>query len=359
MSNIEKLNNKISKGEITSPFSDIDFFKYYNFKVDEFPMGKFYPKGTLIMVRSATVGEIEDISTVDDLNEEDTEEKVYNLLNSCVKVKYKGDVKPLSYLKDGDLLYMFFLLKELSFQKSSHLIIKTDCDCGNEAKIELKRGSFKYHDIPFEIEEYYNEKTASFLFELNNGKVFNLKLPCVGIKRSFKDYKLVNDDIGENFLNILQMLLKDTDYIDSDTIDKIINDMERSSMIGIDEFNFLNSVSNYMNFGIKKAVGKCSCGLDVSTEMAYPSFDQLLALFKLPIDSMIKNKLQISKHYNISLSEIDSMPFWKYEESIKIINELQEEENKERKKQEKQQQSSNFNPSSYMNKMSQMGNRFK
>ena len=49
------------------------------------------------------------------------------------------------------------------------------------------------------------------------------------------------------------------------------------------------------------------------------------------------------------------------EENIKIVNELTEEEEKSRKKQEDEQQknSPNFNPSSYMNSMGSMANKFK
>ena len=49
------------------------------------------------------------------------------------------------------------------------------------------------------------------------------------------------------------------------------------------------------------------------------------------------------------------------EENIKIINELTEEEEKQRKKQEESQQANmpNFNPSSYMNNMNSMANKFK
>jgi len=49
------------------------------------------------------------------------------------------------------------------------------------------------------------------------------------------------------------------------------------------------------------------------------------------------------------------------EENISIVNELTDEEEKQRKKEEEKQQSSqpNFNPSSYMNNMNSMVNKFK
>jgi hypothetical protein len=47
------------------------------------------------------------------------------------------------------------------------------------------------------------------------------------------------------------------------------------------------------------------------------------------------------------------------EENIKIVNELTEEEEKRQKKEEGMQKMPNFNPSSMMNGMSSMANKFK
>lgn len=54
-------------------------------------------------------------------------------------------------------------------------------------------------------------------------------------------------------------------------------------------------------------------------------------------------------------------PFWQFEENTKIINELAEEEDKHRKKEEEKQKMNtpNFNPSSYMNNINSMSNKFK
>jgi hypothetical protein len=79
------------------------------------------------------------------------------------------------------------------------------------------------------------------------------------------------------------------------------------------------------------------------------------------LTSLLKNKLLLQKNYHLQEWAIDEWPFWMLEENIKIVNELTEEEEKQRKKQEEEQQKGmpNFNPSSYMNNMSNMANKFK
>ena len=66
----------------------------------------------------------------------------------------------------------------------------------------------------------------------------------------------------------------------------------------------------------------------------------------------------LSKHYHMSERDANDLPFWQFEEVVKIVNELTEEENKEREKQDKGQ-NQNFNPSSYMRDFSSMANKFK
>jgi hypothetical protein len=78
-----------------------------------------------------------------------------------------------------------------------------------------------------------------------------------------------------------------------------------------------------------------------------------------PLNSLLKNKLLLQKNYHLQEIAIDSWPFWMLEENIKIVNELTEEEEKRQKKEEGMQKMPNFNPSSMMNGMSSMANKFK
>jgi hypothetical protein len=81
----------------------------------------------------------------------------------------------------------------------------------------------------------------------------------------------------------------------------------------------------------------------------------------MPLRPLLKNKLLLQKHYHVAESSIDEWPFWMLEENISIVNELTDEEEKQKKKEEEKQQGSqpNFNPSSYMNNMNSMANKFK
>ena len=81
----------------------------------------------------------------------------------------------------------------------------------------------------------------------------------------------------------------------------------------------------------------------------------------MPLKPLLKNKLLLQKHYHINEFCINEWPFWMLEENIKIINELTDDEEKQRKKEEEVQQKNtpNFNPSSYMKGLGDIGNKFK
>lgn len=77
------------------------------------------------------------------------------------------------------------------------------------------------------------------------------------------------------------------------------------------------------------------------------------------LKSLLRNKLLLQKNFNLQEISIDEWPYWMLEENIIIANELTEEEEKQRDKDDGKMQSSNFNPSSYMNQMKSMANKFK
>lgn len=60
----------------------------------------------------------------------------------------------------------------------------------------------------------------------------------------------------------------------------------------------------------------------------------------------------------MSIDNAMNLPFWRYEQFVDIENKLAEDEKAQREEQETSQ-SSGMNPSSYLNQMSGMANKFK
>lgn len=76
-------------------------------------------------------------------------------------------------------------------------------------------------------------------------------------------------------------------------------------------------------------------------------------MFRINIESLVRNKLYICKDFHIQPSEIDRMWYFEYEQILKEINAHIKEQEKQNEEQQKQYGNlqKNMNPSSMMNSM--------
>ena len=250
--------------------TDLQFF---NFDIKELPCGEFYPSGTVFMVRPAQVREIQSYSRVDDNNFYDIVEKMNDILQSCVRVKY-SDGKIGSYIevKDQDRLFLVFLIRELTFQQGNSLTVNSKCSCGEDVQMELKRDNFSFHKIDEKLERYFSASTRTYHFSTINGREFELTPPNIGLQKSFTDYilKESNEKRTPNlsFLKIIPFMLAGRTSITYEGIKAKLKEFEEIDDIS---FQFLNAAVGKMTFGIKELKKKCSCGEEVHTDMQFPN----------------------------------------------------------------------------------------
>lgn len=247
--------------------------QYFNFDVKEMPCGIFYPAGTVIMVRPAQVKEIQSYSMVDDNNFYDIVEKMNDILQSCVRIKY-SDGRMGSYLeiKDQDRLFLIFLIRELTFQQGNSLTVTSRCSCGNDLQLELKRDNFEFHKIDEKLDRFFSAASRSYHFSTINGKEFELTPPNIGLQKAFTDYILRENNEKRtpnlSFLKIIPFMLSGRSSITYEGIKSKLAEFEQIDDIS---FQFLNSAVSKMTFGVKELKKKCSCGEEVHTEMQFPN----------------------------------------------------------------------------------------
>jgi len=250
--------------------TDLQFF---NFDIKELPCGEFYPSGTVFMVRPAQVREIQAYSMVDDNNFYDIVEKMNDILQSCVRVKYPdGKVGSYIEVKDQDRLFLVFLIRELTFQQGNSLTVNSKCSCGEDVQMELKRDNFSFHEIDEKLERYFSASTRTYHFSTVNGREFELTPPNIGLQKSFTDYilKESNEKRTPNlsFLKIIPFMLAGRTSITYEGIKAKLKEFEEIDDIS---FQFLNAAVGKMTFGIKELKKKCACGEEVHTDMQFPN----------------------------------------------------------------------------------------
>jgi len=210
---------------------------------------------------------------VDDNNFYDIVEKMNDMLQSCIRIKY-SDGKLGSYLdiKDQDRLYLIFTIRELTFQQGNSLNVNVRCNCGNELQVELTRKNFNFHEIDEKLLKFYNRNTGSYKFTTVNGKTFELTPPNIGLQKAFTDYiiKENNEKKSPNlaFLKIIPFMLSGRSNITYDGIKAKLKEFEDMDEVS---FQFLNAAVGKMTFGIKELKKTCACGEEIHTDMQFPN----------------------------------------------------------------------------------------
>jgi len=249
--------------------TDLHFF---NMDIRELPCGQFYPTGTLFMVRPAQVREIQAYSMVDDANFYDVVEKMNDMLQACVRIKYPdGKMGSFLEIKDQDRLFLIFLIRELTFQQGNSLAVTAKCGCGSDVKIELNRKSFVFHELDEKLDRFFNHSSRSYQFKTINGKSFDITPPNIGLQKAFTDFiiKENNEKRTPNlaFLKIIPFMMGGRTNITYDGIKAKVKEFEEMDDIS---FQFLNAAINKMTFGIKELKSICECGEEVRTDMQFP-----------------------------------------------------------------------------------------
>ena len=266
--------NSTDDGQKSQPDSSrATDLQYFNFDIRELPCGKYYPAGTMFMVRPAQVREIQAYSMVDDQNFVDVVEKMNDMLQACVRIKYPdGKVASFLEVKDQDRLFLIFLIRELTFQQGNNLSVTTSCTCGQQVPIELRRENFHFHEIDEKLDKYFNNGSRCFNFKTINGKSFDVTPPNIGLQKSFTEYIIKENNEKRNpnmaFLKIIPFMMPGRTSITYDGIKAKVAEFEKMDDIS---FQFLNAAVSKLTIGIKELKKKCSCGEEVHTDMQFPN----------------------------------------------------------------------------------------
>ena len=279
--------NEISNDIKIKSGNDLDFL---NVDLDMLPMGMFYQPGTKIKIRAAKVQEVQAYSVVDDRNIVDVTEKMNQLLASCSTVILPNG-KKVSYkhIKDGDRLFIVFMIRELTFISGNSLSKNVTCNsCKREFAIpyratankEYARTIYNY-DMPEELEKFFNEEKRCFVFNINNAN-YELAPPTIGIQEAFyEDMKKkvqAKKEPNVAFLKIIPYMLYNRTSISEDGIFAKEDEFKRMNM---KVFQILTQAVDKMKFGSKELIMKCPvCNEEVHTEMTFPK--SAASLFIIP-----------------------------------------------------------------------------
>jgi hypothetical protein len=176
--------------------------------------GMFYPEGTEISIRSAKVTEVRHFSTIDETNVLDIDEKLNQILESCIRITSAN--KRLSYkdILEEDRFYIILSIRDLTFpEPESNLKIDHTSKKGEKHEIEIKKEYFQYFKIPTELDKYYDSTRKSFMIETKSFGTIEMAPPAIGVMQKItayiKEKQQKGQKVDQSILQIIPYLHKD------------------------------------------------------------------------------------------------------------------------------------------------------
>ena len=196
--------------------------------------GLFYPKGTVVAIRSATGGEIRHWST---LQEDDgspnylssLDDMLNYVIERCVTIKTEGDnagtILSWKDIKEVDRFYIILAIQELTFPKGEN---KLQVKVSDTKKVDVRKEMVHYISFDSALMKYYDEDTRSFILEFKSGKKLELNIPSVGVTQWLKQYvfrkQRMQEFFDEDYLNFAPFIVLQWRGLNDDTYSKYVED---------------------------------------------------------------------------------------------------------------------------------------
>ncbi len=196
--------------------------------IDSLPSrGLFYPEGTKIWIKSATVG---DIKTWTSMNEEDiseVNEKMQSIIESCCVITFPKEYRYQARWKDLidiDRMYLLFAIHDYTFPEGSNDVqLKID----EKTNIILQKENVKFMEFPEKLMKYYNAEKRCFSFPTRNAKAFaktdgkmDIYITTIGVGDFLTEYirrcEARNDNYDRDFVEYASLLIPNWRLMTSD-----------------------------------------------------------------------------------------------------------------------------------------------
>jgi len=215
--------------------------------------GMFYPDGTEISIRSAKVAEVRHFSTIEESNVLDIDEKLNQIVESCVRITCNTTRLSYKDILEEDRFFIILSIRELTFpEPESSLKIEHMSKKNEKHEIEIKKDYFQYFKIPSELDKYYDNDAKSFMIETKSFGTISMRPPVIGVMQKITAYIREKQQKGEK---IDQSVLQIVPYLHHDWRgfnDKSIFDFEiELNGWSSKKYNLVYTLAEKMKVGIQ------------------------------------------------------------------------------------------------------------
>ena len=242
--------------------------------------GLFYPEGSEITIKSATVSEIRQWSTIDDSDMLDIDDKLNYIIEKCCRFKVKGGQSWLSWRDNSELdrLALIFMIQEMTFPSDQNsLYVKFECtgSCDQDTKwtddVKIRSQMLNFIDLPKDVMKYYSTENKCFQIDSEKlNETFYLYMPTIGaverLRARISDIRKSGKMPDRAFVSIAPYLIQDWHPFNQQSY----SDMSRDSFSWhINKFTFIKKFTEMIEAARLSMVStQCpKCGNQVSTPL--------------------------------------------------------------------------------------------
>lgn len=188
---------------------------YVDVSVENLPSnGMFYPADTQLKIRSAKVAEIRHFSTLDESNIMDIEDKLNQIVKSCVKMQSGARILSYKDILEEDRIYLLLSIRDLTFpEPENKIMLKAQDDNGESFEVELSTKYFETESVPEEISQYYDDQKRAFVIQTKSAGEVVMRPPSIGVMEEVTKFMQTRQRERKNwdqsFLQILPYITTD------------------------------------------------------------------------------------------------------------------------------------------------------
>jgi hypothetical protein len=198
---VAKSLGKAQKFQMTEESPLAGDIGWKNLPIQNLPsQGLFYPDGTEVAIRAASVAEIRHWSTIDENDALGIDDMLNFVVEKCCRIRMGG--RPANYkdLKEVDRFYVIFAIRDFTFKNGENkLFTYIEGEDGNEEKIEITKDVLSYFNPDEKLMKYYSPDRKCFVFPMKSGEIFECHFPSLGVMAFIKSYARAKAQRNQNF----------------------------------------------------------------------------------------------------------------------------------------------------------------
>ena len=246
--------------------------------------GVFYPDGTEISIRAASVQEIRHFSTIDPEDLIDIDDKLNFIIDKCIRIRTNVGIATYKDILEVDRFSLIFAVRELTFKNGENkLQMNMNCPvCGNTDLIDINKNNFNFFTLDYRLEPYFDMDKKSISLKINDGSIVDLYIPTLGVTNYIKNLVRTKQQRKEyfdkTFLKIAPFLFNNWRAISDKTYNKV---NEETMMWSVKKMSVVVGVIDLLQESINPNIEHTctSCGGDVKQPLDFQGGIKSLFLY--------------------------------------------------------------------------------